>query len=34
MAFEGRDKVRLGLIGVGGRGNSHLNNSRLFPTCR
>ena len=31
MAFERRDKVRLGLIGVGGRGNSQLDNFSAMP---
>ena len=31
MAFEGREKVRLGFIGVGGRGNSHLREFSVIP---
>jgi hypothetical protein len=31
MPFEGKDTVRLGLIGVGGRGNSHLDEFSVLP---
>ena len=31
MPFEGRETVRLGLIGVGGRGNSHIDEFSAIP---
>jgi predicted dehydrogenase len=34
MAFEARQTVRLGLIGVGGRGNSHINEFSAIPNVQ
>jgi hypothetical protein len=34
MKFEAKDTVRLGIIGVGGRGNSHIDNFGAIPQVR
>ncbi len=34
MPFEPKETVRLGLIGVGGRGNSHIDEFSASPTSR
>lgn len=34
MPFEGRENVRLGIIGVGGRGNSHISEFSVIPNVQ